>query len=450
MHVRSALASVTLNSNPNDAASTGKVRRVDGGVPQPATRAPPGGDHTVDHFANGLTRPLLTLGPPQPDATSPLVSVSAFVADLATRLAKDPAAARAVQDEAIARALMLTTKGDLKQAREVLLGAGDALVGAGYVNEANEVYGELARNPLAGARVNLAQAEFDRAGRVPRPGYALAVPTGPKGGTTVTLLPRSFETTTGELGTLKQSQVALRTKMETLLGRKVDPKNPSDAQEYFQSFARTHTNAQVAQEYQGYLQGFFKHSGDDVEWTRAIPQDERGRRVSELLAGQISDGAGRVIIDCEGFSYLTEHILGGLRDQRDEPRFNVLYATRQGHVITAVVAPGAKEVFVVNNDKVSDPWPVKTPQDVLNLVGRELMGQSDGIYGVSVKQSGSLPQGSAEHYAPPRVGALIWVDEKVAGTVTPEVADMYRRYSRTVGLGTEGYGAFLLWAKNQP
>jgi hypothetical protein len=411
---------------------------------QPAVKAAPTASADPSRFDQAAARPMA--GAPAPDLGKDTPS---FVADLPGRLAKDPGAARAVQSEAIARAMMLTGKGDVQQAREVLLGAGDALANAGKLDEAGKVYGELTRAPLASAKVNLAQAEFDRTGGMPAPGMVRVLNTGPGDGTEVKLLPSSFATTTGELGALKQSQLELRAKMAQALGRPADPRNPDDARAYFQAFANTHTNAQVASEYQGYLQCSFKHSGDGVEWTRAIPQDERGRRLGELLRGQVSDASGRAIIDCEGFSYLTEHILGGLKDAQGDARFNVLYATRQGHVITGVVAPGTGELFTVNNDKVAAPKPVKTEDDVVNVIGKELMGGDPGIFGVSATQSGSQPQGSTERYAPPKEGSFIYANGKALGTVTPAVADMYRRYSRAQGLNSEFYDGFVAWAVKQ-
>lgn len=342
-----------------------------------------------------------------------------FVAGAGARAAKSPDEARAVRDEALNAATVLAQKGDVRRARELLEGTSAALAGADRLDDAAATLGPLTREPLARARQQTVQdivsqlqarGAFDE-----QTGCALVEG---RSGAKIELRPSRFVSTVGDVAGVRLEQLALRQRMEKALGRKVDPSNVDDARAYFSHLGREAPTAEVSGELQRYLRAYFKHAGEGVTWPDAIPPDERGRRVGELLDGHPSDDAGRKIVDREGFAYLTEHLLRGVKDANGKERFHVQYATRPGHVISGVVDASSRQVFTVNNDSVSAPIDARK-HDVRAVIARELAGDGPTLISIADSQSGSRPLVEPDGFRPaPKVGALIWDGQKLVGTVS--------------------------------
>jgi len=269
----------------------------------------------------------------------------------------------------------------------------------------------------------------------------------PFGLNVVSLMPKEFVSTVGQMAQVRLAQLEVQTRMEATLGRQVDPRNVDDATAFFDAFAKDKPLAPVAVQYESYLKAFYKHSGADVGWTDTIPADQRGARVGELFDGLPSDEAGRTLVDCEGFSYLTAHILGGVKDETGKPRLDVLYATRPDHVITGVLDQGTKQAFTVNNDAVSAPTAVGNALEVQRLIGQALAGSDANIIGIATTQSESWPQVNHDKHQPPQLGALVWDGKKVVGQITAQSQAAFIQFSRDNG--TESYSAFVKWSLKQ-
>lgn len=142
-----------------------------------------------------------------------------------------------------------------------------------------------------------------------------------------------------------------------------------DAGAYFQAFSRGHEAKAVASEFQSYLQAFYKHAGAGVEWNAAIPQDARAGRLDELVGNQLQDESHRRVIDCEG-----------IKNADGSGRFEVEYASRPGHVIAGVTEPTTKQIFVVNNDEVSEPEATRDPHQ---RIAKALCGENLNVFGMA-------------------------------------------------------------------
>ena len=153
-----------------------------------------------------------------------------------------------------------------------------------------------------------------------------------------------------------------------------------DAGAYFQAFSRGHEAKAVASGFQSYLQAFYKHAGAGVEWNAAIPQDARAGRLDELVGNQLQDESHRRVIDCEGFAYLSDRLLGGIKNADGSGRFEVEYASRPGHVIAGVTEPTTKQIFVVNNDEVSEPEATRDPHQ---RIAKALCGENLNVFGMA-------------------------------------------------------------------
>lgn len=389
-----------------------------------------GGQQTAKAVAVNAYADVMVLTTEQDRATAD------FVARATARASTSPEEAGAVLDEALNAATVLTMKGDLRRARELLEGTSAALAGADRLDEAAAALGPLTRGPHAQARQQTVQDLVSRAkvkekdfderwqgGRFPAPNGAL-----------VDVLPSQFVSTVGDVAGVRLEQLALRKRMETALGRKADPRDVADARAYFEHLGRQAPTAEVASELQHYLRAFFKHPGENVTWPREIPQDERGQRVGELLDGNLTDDAGRMIIDCEGFAYVTDHLLRGVKDANGKERFDVQYATRPGHVITGVIEAGAHQAFTVNNDTVGAPVDTNK-HDVLNVIAHELAGATPNVLSIDGTQSGSEPLVEAEDpRSAPKVGALVWDGQRLVGAVSERAQRAFIEVSSRHGL----------------
>ncbi len=375
-------------------------------------------------------------------------STTAFLADATNRAQWSPTEAKAVAQDALNGATVLTMRGDGRRARELLDGTGKTLTEAGRLGEAAEVYGALTKPPHAAVKRNLMQGLIDEMKvQVPTFDERTEGISAPAGANTVQVKASTHASTVGQMAQVRLNQLQVQTQMEATLGHKVDPTDLGEARAFFDAFSKGKPNEKVAAQYQGYLQAFFKHAGEGVEWTKAIPLDERGERISELLDGQPADEAGRTIVDCEGYAYLTAHLLGGVKNASGEPRFDVLYASRPGHVIAGVYDPKTTQLFTVNNDTVGAPTSTHGQADIQRVIGQSLVTAGPQIIGISTKQSESRPQTSDEHVSAPRVGSLVWDGKKVIGSILPENQEEFVKFSNATG--SNSYAQYVAWKLKQ-
>lgn len=166
-----------------------------------------------------------------------------------------------------------------------------------------------------------------------------------------------FKTTMGELGNKKIAQADQLAEMERVCGKKIDPHNVDQVREYFQKYSDAHPGKEgvgkVRDEYARYCNNFMVHPGGGTQYSKDIPMDQRPARMNEILANQPTDAAGRKMIDCKGYGMLTQSILGGIKDGA-KPRFDVVHAGNEKHVVAGVFDRKTGEAFVMNNDR-ADP-----------------------------------------------------------------------------------------------
>ncbi|MEW5740860.1 MAG: hypothetical protein AB1938_18215 [Myxococcota bacterium] len=360
----------------------------------------------------------------------------AFVEEALAVLDRDPSSSRTIANSAIGGAQLLTTSGQAVRARELLDATADTLVAHGRFEDARRVLTTLTQPPHAAVRKNLVQDAIDQAKAV-KPDYdertGLPIPCQTPAGNVLQLKPRNYESTVGEAAVARLIQVDVRARMSAVLGRNVNPYSMEDVGAYLRAFSKGRDASAVAHAYGEYLAAFYKHAGEGVEWTSAIPSDERAARLDELFDGQPFDDAGRRIVDCEGFAYLTHRLLGGITTADGARRFEVQYATRPGHVITGVLEVGSQQLFTVNNEAVSKPAVTKSVLAQQELIARELCGKYPNIIAIAGAQSASQPsETTAARLAPPKPGALIWNGAQVSGVVTEDTRARYAEYAQRV------------------
>jgi hypothetical protein len=337
----------------------------------------------------------------------------------------------AVAKETVAGAQVLAARGDQRNAQELLRKTGDELLAAGDRPAARKVFEELQKKPYKDVSINLVQDRVD-ALKAKDPSFDPRKHVIQMDTDHATIeLTANHNTTYGELATKRLSQIELHDRMEATLGRKVDPQDTNDARAYFQRFSQGKDTAAVQQELGRYLDGFYAHAGQGVTWKDSIPEDSRPGRTNELMRGLPEDAAGRKIIDCEGFTYLTGDLLGGVKDADGKDRFAVRYATRPGHIIAGVYDRSSQQAFTVNNqDTKMIDGPIRGDRDFFNGIGRELIGQGQEVMSISDRPSASQPmEGRA-----PKVGALVWNGHEISGAVTAEGREKILAYWRERGL----------------
>ena len=59
------------------------------------------------------------------------------------------------------------------------------------------------------------------------------------------------------------------------------------------------------------MKNFYVHPGS-VRWDDAVAKNDRPGKFNELLKNQPTDDAGRKMVNCEGYMYMTKDILGGI------------------------------------------------------------------------------------------------------------------------------------------
>jgi hypothetical protein len=271
------------------------------------------------------------------------------------------------KDEAIGRAELQTRRGHGREARELLLETGDALLAAGKTAEAKEIYAELRRPEHADAKINGVRDLFDdyrtRGKEFPR-GMVRSLETN---GSEVKVAPYSHDTTFGAIASRRIAQLETREKLSSLLGREADPFKAADAREYFAKFEKSHSTAEVKQELANYLASFYVHAGEGAAWSKGVAEDNRAGKLDELFADLPVDEAGRKIIDCEGFAAINESVF------KDSSKFDMYYVQVPGHVVAAVIDKKKEEMFVVSNQRVID-----TPIDPTGAAIKKAAGAAPG------------------------------------------------------------------------
>jgi hypothetical protein len=109
------------------------------------------------------------------------------------------------------------------------------------------------------------------------------------------------------------------------------------------------TPDQIKNEYNQYLKTFYHHPGG-VDWNPKLDV----KNVDSAIAQQPVAKDGKRLLDCEGFSVMTESILGGIK-KNNQPMFDIRHAGSDAHVVCGVFPHGGDPTkgFVVDNASVS-------------------------------------------------------------------------------------------------
>lgn len=137
---------------------------------------------------------------------------------------------------------------------------------------------------------------------------------------------RNFHMSNVDVADAGLKQAAQLEKMSKLSGKTpFDPHNLTHVKAYFQAFSKGKSTDEVRKELGEYFTNFYKHPGERgrVDWSESVARKDRPDNFASLLSTQPTDKAGRKIVDCEGFVYLTAAILGEVKGANGKPRFEV-------------------------------------------------------------------------------------------------------------------------------
>jgi hypothetical protein len=245
-----------------------------------------------------------------------------------------------------------------KAKSKALLEKGQVALKEGRYGDAKKAFAELAKQP----KENLDLAE----------GVGTLNADGTHdhsaGGNVTQVAGAAFQKTNVDAAELGLKQAGQLEKMSKVLGKSpVDPNNMTDMKKYFQKFSEGKSTDAVRAELGDYLHNFYAHASDGtkggVDWNPKIPAKDRPAKMGELLGNQPTDKSGRKIVDCEGFTYLTGAILGGVKNKDNSPRFDIYYVKDPNHEKAVVFdTKGDKKGFDVDNDKTT-LWPVAQPNE---------------------------------------------------------------------------------------
>lgn len=331
-----------------------------------------------------------------------------FLGEVDARARQSPEESRRVADEAIAGAQLLTTRNDTRNARELLIGTGDRLQQAGRLDDAERVFRELQRPPHRDAQVNLVQPHVDAERRRSTsfdPARHVAQVDNNGTHTEITPTSATYNTTYNGLAERRLAQIQQTRDIQRVVPNG-DPNNVDHMRQYFTNYSQNHTTEQTGQEYQRYLQNFYAHPGNNgVTWRSDIPPDQRPARVQEMFNGQPRDTSGRTIIDCEGYTYLTDRIFRDMPGQNGQPRFGVVHAGTPDHVIAGVVDRNTGEGFTVNNSDTRS-FQARSAADVALAMGREI--GRDNLTLIAMGDRPSRADAADDGTGQPHVGSIIW------------------------------------------
>ncbi len=255
-----------------------------------------------------------------------------------------------------AKALKGIEEAAVQNGSKAIVSKGDDLVKQGKYDEAKAVYGQLKNPPYAGKEVNLARDLGKLAGDPPR----IQADNG-KGITTDGEVAK-FNSTYEQMADMKMKQtdhvkeMAAKTKLPA--GEKFDPQNLDHVKAYFQQVSNENPGkgggAVVQKEYQRYMDNFTAHPGGKIEWPES--PDQNVANFKQLYKDQPKDAAGRTLVNCKSYNYLTEKVLGDVKGADGKPRFETYYATRDNRTHTAcgVYDRASGNAFTMSDGKCTD------------------------------------------------------------------------------------------------
>lgn len=177
------------------------------------------------------------------------------------------------------------------------------------------------------------------------------------GGNTTNVKEGNLQVSDDEAKKSRQAQKDYTAKMSGIIGADVsNPPSVNAAKGYFKTLAkRGASSKEIQAEYKDYLKTFYKHPGG-VSWSGGKPDPAN---LDKQFKDQPIAKDGKRLIDCEGYSALTESVMGDLKKPNGQKMFDVLHASPAGHVVTGVFPRGGdqRDGFVVDNHNVRSVRP---------------------------------------------------------------------------------------------
>lgn len=234
---------------------------------------------------------------------------------------------------------------DPKHAGDLLARTSDKLIAAGKYGEARELLGTLKdvstseKHNLVG-RIGGGAGQYDLPKTLPN-----GEPNPAYGNKTYFLQQTGVQGTFADVAKTRLSQIDQLERMDKVLPSSVSrPLNPYDVTQvrsYFDELKKTKPMSEVGKEYSAYLSNFAVHpGGPDTHWAQPRSKLIEAEGLSDVLRGQPRDAAGRMILDCEGQSFLTGAIFGKSSE--------VWYTEDKSHIAATVFDPKTGTGFHVN------------------------------------------------------------------------------------------------------
>lgn len=172
-----------------------------------------------------------------------------------------------------------------------------------------------------------------------------------KNGSNTTIIKPALSISDSEANASRSAQRDYCAKMSGVMGTDVsNPPSANAAKGYFQAMAdKGATPAEIRTEYEAYSKTFFRHPGGGSTWEPKL--DPRSEGFKDQLKDAPIAKDGKRLVDCETFSAMSEHALGGIKAKDGKPMFEVMHAQSGEHKVTGFFPRGgdARQGFVVDN-----------------------------------------------------------------------------------------------------
>jgi|GEM_PF-2974586 len=232
---------------------------------------------------------------------------------------------------------------------DLMLRTADKLAAAGRKAEARELLQEVKQGSTANTTVDLAGKYSGGVNQTKAPN-----------GNTVSVEPGGINETLGTVADRRLAQLDQVDKMEKTLGRKVDPYDVGALRDYFQKVKADGGMKAAGQEYNQYLQNFTKHPGGvENNWVQNKADLDDPTKMASVMKNQTRDASGRMLLDCEGTTFLTGQIFGAKPSTAGN---EVWFTADQQHIAATVIDPKTGEGFHVNTAKSRKEYVTEIPK----------------------------------------------------------------------------------------
>jgi hypothetical protein len=156
-------------------------------------------------------------------------------------------------------------------------------------------------------------------------------------------LPEVFQHEAGRAG--------FEARMKETLGPGFDPQNLEDVKTYMDVMSKKYGVEGVRTEMNNYLTNFYTHGHSvnynptGTNWATFEP------RIDDIQNKTLQDGAGRKVIDCDGFAAVAKHLTSGIDGGRYDFQWGYTSGKDGAHVLGGVVDTRTGMGFVIDNNE---------------------------------------------------------------------------------------------------